>query len=830
MLKKNLLVIALLSLVCCTTKKKNNETVQQPVKSIEDQRQAPAYPLVAHDPYFSIWSFTDQINQSPTKHWTGTNQSLIGMVKVDGETYRVLGDDAPSYKTIIPTGTENAYSAKITEENPGENWQKNNFNDTSWKSAPAPYGDGDMANTKWTSDQIWYRRTFSLKSTDLGEIFLKLRHDDDVEVYINGIEVYTCKCWNDGYEYYTIPQEAIKSLKATDNVLAVHVKNNVGGQALDAGIVEKIKDEVEAKVAIQKSLNLSATQTSYVLECGGVDVNLTFISPLLMDNLDVFSRPVSYISLKTKSNDGNKHKVQVYFGASSTLAANEPSQLMQASTGNTSEVTYVKTGTVQQPVLEKKGDNLRIDWGYLYVAAPKSANVTQNVSSVTHAKIDFMQGKKSDFVKEGKELMLSTVFPEETVKDSKDHVVLLGYDDEYSIEYFHDKLRPWWNKDGKNSIDNELDKAATSYKEIMAKCNAFDKNLHEQAVASGGEDYAKLCEIGYRQSIAAHKLVESPKGEILFLSKENFSNGCINTVDVTYPSAPLYLTYNPDLLKGMLTGIFYYSESGKYNKPFAAHDIGTYPKANGHVYGEPMPVEESGNMIILTAAIAKAEGNADYAKKHWETLTIWANYLADKGFDPGNQLCTDDFAGHLARNANLSVKAIVAIGSYGYLAKQLGKDDIAKKYTDMAKSMAKKWMELADAGNHYALTFNDMNTWSQKYNLVWDKVMQFDLFPKEVYKKEIDFYLTKQNKYGLPLDSRADYTKSDWILWTATLSSDKNTFEELANPVYTYAAETKDRVPMSDWYFTSNGNQRGFQARSVVGGYFIKLLDDKWNN
>ncbi|SDK53066.1 protein of unknown function [Pedobacter sp. ok626] len=793
------------------------------------QRKAPAYPLITHDPYFSIWSFSDHLNAGATKHWTGTNHALSGLIKVDQEVYSFLGKADKSFEMLLPTAEGKPYTAKYTETEPTAGWEKTDYNDHDWKTGNAPFGDSD-AKTQWKSDNLWMRREFNLDNIDVKGLNLRINHDDNIDLFLNGVKVYNCNCWTSKYVYIPIDEKIKGVLRKGKNVLAAHVKNTAGGQWLDIGLaVEKPAAELKSVLlAKQNRVTINATQTIYQFSAGKVDLELTFTSPLLMDNLDLLARPVSYVSFKLRANDGKKHNAQVYFGASTDIATNNPAQEVEASAYKNGSLSVLKAGTIAQPILKKKGDDIRIDWGYMYVAVAQNTG-KQYVTSSANAISSFISGKVDAGPAKGNNLTLATVLPFNVGIGSTEKTVLIGYDDIESVQYFGENLKPWWNRKNNQTIDKQLTLASNEYAAVLKKCDAFNQQYRAANLKVGGKEYADLSDISYRQAISAHKLVESPQGDILFLSKENFSNGSINTVDVTYPSAPLFLVYNTDLLKGMLNGIFYYSESGRWKKPFPAHDLGTYPLANGQTYGEDMPVEEAGNMLILTAAIAKVEGNAAYAKKHWKTLSVWADYLSKEGFDPANQLCTDDFAGHLARNTNLSVKAIVALGGYGMLAQQLGEKEASGKYKAMAKEMAKKWMEMADAGDHYTLTFDLKNSWSQKYNLVWDKVLKLDIFPEAVYKKEIDFYLKKQNAFGLPLDSRKTYTKSDWIMWTATLTDNRADFEKLIKPIDKFAIESPSRVPLSDWYETTNGKQVGFQARSVVGGFAIKLLDYQLN-
>jgi len=652
----------------------------------------PAVPLIAHDPYFSIWSMADHLNDEPTKHWTGKNNSLTAFVRVDGKPYQVMGRE---------------------------------------RSSPQPF------------------------------------HQDRVQV---------------------LP-----------------------------------------------------TRTIYEFSGSGIKLGLTFLTPALPSDLDVLSRPVTYLDWTAASADNSPHSVQLFFEASNELVVNTPDQPVVWSRFLLNGEPVLRLGSKDQPVLAKRGDDLRIDWGYLYLMADRREGMTSQVGQHAENVSTFLSSGKladSDDLSErmpprrGVGGGIAMALDLGSVNAPVSRYLLLAYDDLYAIEYFQRRERAWWRRNGAE-ISDLLKLARNDHDSLRTRSKAFDDELMADLTKVGGEQYARLAALAYRETLAAHKLVADVDGTAMFFPKENFSNGCIATVDVIYPSAPFTLLFSPALLKAQLAPVLDYARMSRWRWPFAPHDLGTYPMANGQVYGggerteeNQMPVEESGNMLIMLAALAQVEGNADFSQRYWPQLTKWADYLLDKGLDPENQLSTDDFAGHLAHNANLSIKAILALGSFSRLCDLTGRKQEAARYRTKAEEFAKKFVEMGNDGDHYRLAFDKPGTWSQKYNLVWDKLLKLNLFPAEVARKELAFYKTKENKYGLPLDNRKDYTKLDWLIWTATLADNRADFEKIANPGFRFANESPTRVPLSDWYDTVTGKQQGFQARSVVGGIFIKMLDD----
>lgn len=566
------------------------------------------------------------------------------------------------------------------------------------------------------------------------------------------------------------------------------------------------------------AVDCNAFSTIYTYSINGAKITLKFTSPVIPDDLYMLSRPISYLEVIKESSDSRRHTVSVKVEMSEEICMDlKGDSEVEIEKIELGKYSSIKMGSKDQKVLERNGDDLRIEWGYFYLTG----------LGETYTRVD---SEGMNFVGINAEVKSSNVFT-------------FAYDDIESIQYFGKNLKTYWNRNGEK-ITDEILKAHGDYRHVIRKCDQIGENLFCDAVRAGGEKYAEICELSFRQAIAAHKLVLDENGEVLFISKECFSNGCAATVDVSYPSIPLFLIYNPELVKGMMRPIYKYAASDEWQYDFAPHDAGRYPHVNGQVYGgnrleKQMPVEECGNMLVMELAVAVATKDVSFAAEHIETLDQWVKYLIDNGRDPANQLCTDDFAGHLAHNCNLSLKAIMGIAGYGIIKGMLGDKRAKRKYISMARDMALDWEKRASNGDgSYRLAFDRPGTFSMKYNIVWDKLLGTEIMPKSVIESEVASYRAHAHPYGLPLDNRQPYTKSDWLIWTATLAGNRDTFEDMVAPLWDAYNSMQSRVPATDWYYTITGQhkaynsssenvEKSFRNRTVVGGHFIKLLEYK---
>lgn len=603
----------------------------------------------------------------------------------------------------------------------------------------------------------------------------------------------------------------------------------------------------------QTGCEIRPMTTVYSFENELLTMELTFTSPLLLNDLTVLSRPVSYIDYKIAFKDNKSHTVNVHFGFSAELCVSDTDQ--QVSVGLTPYSIFFTSGT--ENMLKRAGDDHRIEWGAFHAIAPDYEMTCMSLRSFwvylnaaygdrncavnplscqgpnheTSGPQSYAVYEKTPVHPHYPTILLHKKF--ESASMICDGIAI-GYDDIKSIQYFGENIEAYWRKDG-DDFSQMVRKALDEHDAVLEKVTAFEEDLLTRAKAISSQ-YADIVSLAYRQAVAGHKLTWHD-GKLQFFSKENYSNGCIATVDVTYPSMPLFLMYAPELVEGMLEPVFRMLEKGLWAYEYAPHDVGTYPLTNGQIYGfsfrhralrpdpqdSQMPVEECGNMLLCVAARCFAGKDMSCFAEHAVILKQWADYLVKIGYDPDNQLCTDDFAGHLAHNCNLSVKAICALAAYAKMLKAVG-DDSADAYNRLAHEMAQQWEEAAFDGDHYRLAFDQEGSWSLKYNMVWDKLLNLQLFSQKVYDTELAWYKKQLHPYGIPLDSRGDATKTDWEMWSTVLFRDESYTNAVVDAMWQWLCNTNSRMPFPDLVFTSEAWIRSFPARTVQGGLFINLL------
>lgn len=593
----------------------------------------------------------------------------------------------------------------------------------------------------------------------------------------------------------------------------------------------------------QISVNASAFGTEYLFGNEEFRIKVEFISPLLPNNLEILSCPVCY----TRYSVETRRKLPADFSVALALDEEYCYNDEKADVvGGVLPLEGYEAAFMTRKralLMANAGDQVAPDWGDVYLTGEEAFFVSASALS------QYIREGKAEYIREDGER--NYIF---AVNRAASGFFMTAYDDRASIFYFGEWLKALYFEGGK-TIADALDFSFRNSGYIFEECEKFDKQLKADC-DKVGKDYYTLACASLRQSVGAHKLVKNAKDELLFLSKECGSGGFIGTVDVSYPSMPLYLLYNPELVNAMTTGVYDFARKPVWTFDFAPHDLGTYPLCTGQGYGmknrddkyacktintmpyiKPaksdaydyewqMPVEECGNMLIMTAAAIRAGASVKTAEENFDLLEKWVVYLEKYGLQPENQLCTDDFAGHLANNVNLAIKALVGIEGFSIVCRALGKTKRADEYEEKARAFALQLKELVGDGV-MSLAYGMKDSYSLKYNILFDKLFGFDCIGQEVCERETDCYIEKRNRFGTPLDTRKQYTKSDWILWTAALTDKKEKAEALYQPVVEYLKASPSRVPFGDWYETEDGKIVFFMNRTVQGGIFAPLLKEK---
>jgi hypothetical protein len=592
---------------------------------------------------------------------------------------------------------------------------------------------------------------------------------------------------------------------------------------------------------VQRSLKVTATRSSYVFEAAGVQLTVTFLSPVEPGDLRRQSMPLSYVTAEVRSGDGHAHAVKLYFDISGEWVHADSStkigwaQEQVADSGATALTSLSFTPDTPKELAEN-GD--MATWGTVVWSATNRPGLTWQIGADTAVRPAALKdGKLADTADTRQPRAINDQWPVfafhfdlGSVHGSAQSAVLsVGHVREPAVSYLGAPLPPLW-KSYWTSWQRMVGFFHADAGAAGDRTAALDRKVEREATAVGGAKYAALCALALRQAYGGTELVSNGGKPWAFL-KEISSDGNVSTVDVTYPAMPAFVYTDPAYLGLLLEPLLDYAETGGWPKEFAEHDLGSsYPNASGHNDGneEDMQVEESANMLLMTAAHlghVSSSTAKTFATGHYAILKQWADYLVDNALDPGFQNQTDDFTGFIGHSANLALKGILALGAMSQVATATGNTADSAHYLAVAKDYIAQWVGKAQdtTPDHLKLAYDQPGTWSLKYNGYPDALLGLGLIPRSVAAEEAAWYLTQVNQYGVPLDVRHPYTKGDWEMWTAAWLRDHPVSGYLIDSLYDFVHTSPSRVPFTDWYDTVSNRQNGFQARPVVGGVFALL-------
>lgn len=485
----------------------------------------------------------------------------------------------------------------------------------------------------------------------------------------------------------------------------------------------------------QTALRVTPTQSAYTLKAGGVTLTVDFLSPVEPTDLRRQSVPLAYIFASAQSADGRPHAVRLYFDISGQWASGDINARInwqrQSVPDAAGPLTAFTVTPAEPKILGEAGDSAT--WGQAVWAARAQPGLTTQAGADANVRAVFVQGGILDNSVDGEQpRAINDRWPVfafdfdlgQVGRSARPITLALGNVRTPAVSYQGTPVPPLWLSywpDWQQMLAAFTDDAPAA----RARADKLDARMTADATKAGGPKYAAMCALALRQAFGGTELVGTAQKPWMFV-KEISSDGNISTVDILYPSFPVFLYTNPYLLRLQLDPLFDYAESGKWPQKFAPHDIGaSYPRADGHNDGggENMPVEESANMLIMAASYLRYAPRADaaaYAKQHYRILKQWADYLltvppgrtSSNALDPEFQNQTDDFTGSIAHSVNLALKGILGVGAMGQIADYAGNPADKTHYADAAKTMIGQWARMGQSktGPHMMMQYIEADT------------------------------------------------------------------------------------------------------------------------
>jgi Domain of unknown function (DUF5127)/Domain of unknown function (DUF4965)/Domain of unknown function (DUF1793)/Domain of unknown function (DUF4964) len=608
--------------------------------------------------------------------------------------------------------------------------------------------------------------------------------------------------------------------------------------------------------ATQTSLQVTATRSIFALTAAGVELTAEWLSPIEPGDLKRESAPLALLTVSVHATDGKGHDVQLYADVTGEWATSDETATITWQTTKTASNRYwsVELET-QGPLTEYEQ---MAQWGTAIWGTPRSAKLTYQSGSASAVRSRFeAAGSLTDgsgphapataqrvfaFARDLGAVHASQVATSFTIGHARTPLVSYGKS--------ATPLPPLWTShwpDWTAMADFFLADAGAA----RGRAATLDAKIETAATKAAGTGYSAICALASRQCYGGVELAIGPQGQPWLMGKEISSDGDVNTTDIFSQAYLMWLWLDPEIIPLEMEPILDWCASPGWqdaslwkNIPswkdgknrYCVHDLGVYPVAPGRAPGdgEQMPIDESAAMLIMAASYALKAGQATAKPflEKWQVLwTQWAEYLLTQVPAPAKQLTTDDWVPAAYRypegGVNLGIKAIIGLAAAGQIAASLGDTANAAKWSKAAADNVQPWVTKSQnaPGGYLNWEEGDKGTWTTVYNAYYEQVIGEKLVPENVKKTQADFYATKLQTYGLPLQTGSpDISKVAWNVFIPAWLSDYPVAAEMLGRDVAYINDTPSLVPYGDRYNTTTAVEAsGIKAHPTVGAVFALL-------